>query len=66
MHAEKIQQEFDEPLSWEPMDDRRASRIAILHGAKIDAPEADLDAVRDWAIDKLLRFKKVFGPRLGR
>jgi hypothetical protein len=66
MHAEKIQQEFDEPLSWEPMDDRRASRIAILHGAKIDAPEADLDAARDWAIDKLLRFKKVFGPRLGR
>jgi hypothetical protein len=64
--AEAIQQQFDVPLSWERLDDRRASRIGIYHGASIDAPEVELDEAREWSVRKLLRLKEVFGPRLER
>ncbi len=61
---QEIEAEFHEPLEWERLDDRRASRIAIYRQGSIDEDSQTLEEIRNWAIDRLLRFKKVFGPRL--
>lgn len=62
--AEAIQEQFDVSLSWERLDDRRASRVGIYNGTVIDAPDAELDAAREWATRTLLRVKEIFGPKL--
>ncbi|MDO8750399.1 MAG: DUF4268 domain-containing protein [Dehalococcoidia bacterium] len=46
-------------LSWERLDERRASRVAVYSDGSIQ-DEEDHEAIRDWMIDYLLRFKKVF------
>lgn len=59
-----IDAEFGEPLAWERLDQRQACRVACYHnGAVTDAPEK-LDEHLRWAVEHLLRFKKVFGPRI--
>ena len=59
-----IEREFGEPLEWEPVVGRRAARIAVYRPGAIDYPEEQLAEIRAWAIDRLLRFDHVFGPRL--
>ena len=61
---ETIEREFGEPLQWERLDDRRASRIAIYRQGSIENDTQSLQEIKAWAIDHLLRFKKVFGPKL--
>lgn len=65
-HLDAVEREFGSPLSWERLDDRKASRVGIYNGATIDAPEAELEEARQWAVQNLLRLKEVFGPRLER
>jgi len=60
-----VEREFGEPLEWERLDDRRACRVAVYRQGSIELPEQALAEIRTWAIDRLLRFRKVFGPRLG-
>lgn len=64
--AEQTQLEtaFKEPLSWERLEQRRASRIAVYRPGTIDDPLETLEEVRAWLIDHLLRFKAVFGRRI--
>lgn len=59
-----IEKEFGEPLEWEPLDEKRACRVACYRPGSIEDPPEKLDATRTWAVDHLLRFKRVFGPRL--
>ena len=59
-----LEAEFGEKLEWERLDNRRASRIAVYKKGTIDEDSAALDEGRRWSIDRLLRFKRVFGPRL--
>ncbi len=59
-----IEQDFGEPLEWERLDDRRASRIAVYREGSIDQPEQKLVEIRAWAVERLLRLKKIFGARL--
>jgi hypothetical protein len=40
------------------------SRIACYRPGSIDADPATLDEIRAWHADRLLRFKRVFGPHL--
>jgi hypothetical protein len=63
---ESIKQEFGATLEWERLDDKRASRIAIYRTGSITSDPATLQEVRLWTIEQLLKFKKVFGPRLKR
>jgi hypothetical protein len=58
--------EFGEPLEWKRLDDRRASRIAIYRPGSIEQDEQALREIRAWIVDRLLRFKRVFGLELGR
>lgn len=61
-----IEREFSEPLEWERLDERRASRIAVYRAGSIEQPEEELANIRTWAIDRLLRLKRVLGARLAR
>lgn len=55
---------FGEQLSWERLDERRASRVAVYRDGSIDASAEELGGIRAWAIDRLLKFRSVFGPKI--
>jgi len=55
---------FGGPLKWERLDARRGCRIACYTAGSIEDSDDQKELHRKWAIDQLLRFKKVFGPRL--
>jgi len=59
-----IEADFGESLEWETMESRRACRIAVYRPGSIEDAAASLEEHQRWAIDRLLKFKKVFGPRL--
>ncbi|MFH1981125.1 MAG: DUF4268 domain-containing protein [Pseudomonadota bacterium] len=61
---ESIQDKFDQPLDWERLDDKRASRIAIYREGSIESSEEDLLQIKNWHIENLLKFKKIFIPLL--
>lgn len=65
LHADRemIESEFGEPLKWERLDGKRASRVAIYRSGAIDGSSEALQEIHDWAIQNLLQFKKVFGDR---
>ena len=62
--ASTIEQEFGEPLEWETLDGRRACRIATYRLGAIGDRDEKLDEYRSWAVERMLRFKKVFGTRI--
>jgi hypothetical protein len=55
---------FGEPLSWERLEGKTMCRIACYRPGSIDADPASLDEIRAWHAERLLRFKRVFGPHL--
>jgi len=63
---EPIEQEFMGPLEWDRLDGRQACRVAVYRDGSIDMPEEALAEIRAWAVETLLRLKRVFGPRLSR
>lgn len=61
---EAIESELQESLEFDWLDRRRASRIAVVRPGSIDDDEEMLGEIHDWMVEKLLAFKRVFGPRL--
>jgi hypothetical protein len=59
-----IEGEYEESLEWERLDNRRACRIAVYREGSIEASAEKLTEIRAWAIDRLLRLKRVLGPRV--
>ena len=59
-----IETTFGEALEWERLDTKRAARIALYRPGSIgDTAEAMSGHLR-WMVERLLRFRTVFGPRL--
>ncbi len=46
-------------LSWEPLDNKIASRIALYRDGSIEDSEARLEEIKKWHIDRLLKLKEV-------
>lgn len=59
-----LEKEFGETLEWERLDSKRASRIAIYRSGSIEEDEKSIEDIKDWSIEKLLKFKKVFAPKI--
>lgn len=60
----RIESKLSESLEWERQDDRRYSRVAVSHEGGIDDDPEKLKETKDWMIEKLMDFKRVFGPML--
>ncbi len=55
---------FGEPIAWERLDSKRASRLAFYCDASISDSDSELEKVRSWHINKLLKIKEMLGPRV--
>lgn len=60
---ESIESDLSESLEWERLDNRRASRISVAREGGI-ADEETLEEIKNWMVEKLLDFRRVFGPIL--
>jgi len=58
-----IESEFGERLSWERRDDVRMSKIYVKRPGSLEDDAEALDELTKWGADRLLRFRRVFGPR---
>ncbi len=63
-HLEEIKSELDGSLLWRPDHSRDSSRIMLPREGSIDDDEDMLEEIRTWMVDRLLKFRQVFGPRL--
>jgi CBS domain-containing protein len=61
MRALDFEQDFGEPLDWEALEERRASRIAVYTPANILADSENTRLV-EWAATRALRLFHTFGP----
>ncbi len=59
-----VEQTYGEQLSWERLDNRRASRVAVYRSGSIDDAEEELKVIEDWLVEKLLKFKAAVLPVL--
>lgn len=60
----QIETAFGEQLEWEALDGKRACRIASYRDGSIEDSAESLEEYRNWATDRLLRFKRAFAPKL--
>ena len=58
-----VEAEFGESLTWERLDHRKGSRIAIYRDGSIHDDDTTLGEIKKWAIKRLLKFKQVCNPR---
>lgn len=49
-------------MSWERINDKRASRVASYHSGAITDDEQKLEALRKWAVEKMVIFYKTLEP----
>ena len=61
---DELEEAFGERLEWEPLEGRRACRIATYCSGSIEDSTEVRERHLRWAVDHLLLFKKVFGPYL--
>ena len=64
LHERKqdVESAIGESLSWERLDEKRASRIAVYRSGRIDSQPNDLSEIEDWMVDRLLKFKSAVLP----
>jgi hypothetical protein len=61
---ENIEQELEAELSWEKLESARASRIALYTDGSIEAGESELAELKSWGVEKIIKFHRVFTPRI--
>ncbi len=65
-HRLDIENIMRQPLEWEPLENRRASRIALYtEGSFSDEPEK-LDALVDWAVENAVGLYRALKDVLGK
>ena len=60
---ETIERDFGAKLEWETLEGKRACRVGSYRPGSIDDEER-LDEYRMWAVESLLKLKRILGPRL--
>jgi hypothetical protein len=66
LRADKLALEaaFEESFEWESLEGKQACRIAVYRPGSVEDSVESLEEYHRWAVERLLRFKKVFGSRL--
>ena len=59
-YRERIEDELGFKLDWQPLEDRRACRVATVRSGTIDDSDDVLEGVHDWMVARLLDFRRVF------
>lgn len=62
----EIESEYGSPFEWERLDDKRSCRIALYCNGTIEASDSELEQLRKWHIENLLKLKTVFIPFIKR
>ena len=60
----QIETEFGEPLEWQELPGRQASRVVIYRKDTDPADEATWQEQHEWMLSKMKRFQATFGPRV--
>lgn len=63
-HRDEIETELGESLRWRPNHFTRQSGIMVPREGSIYEDEETLEDIQDWMVERLLKFKEVFEPRL--
>lgn len=61
-HDGEIAPHFNLRLSWERGSEKTYSHISMSRPGDIEASAEELEAIRDWHVESLLKFKTVFQP----
>lgn len=66
LYAQKdaIQKEFGEPLEWQELPGKKASRIVLYKYGVDPSDEKQYPELHSWMLSKMERFRKVFAPRV--
>ncbi|VGO11826.1 hypothetical protein PDESU_00373 [Pontiella desulfatans] len=62
--SEEIEAKYGCPLSWERLDNKRASRIAVYRPGSINDSEEVLSEIRQWHIEHVMKLRDVVVPYL--
>ena len=59
-----IESEFGEPLDWQELPNKKASRIAVFRYDVDPSDPASYENLHAWMLDRMKRFRKVFAMRV--
>jgi hypothetical protein len=62
----EIESEYGVSFEWERLDDKRSCRIALYCNGTIEASDSELEQLRRWHVENLLKLKKIFIPFIKR
>ena len=61
---ENIESNFGTPLEWNRADEQQNSWVGISRDGNIELSDDELEEIREWHIENLLKLKKVFQPEI--
>ena len=63
---DEIELELERSLNWHGIEGyyRETTPIAVGRRGSIEDDSETLEDIKDWLVENLLKFKRVFGPRL--
>jgi hypothetical protein len=63
---DELENALGEELSWERLDNKRASRLALYTDGSIEDSDSELEKIKEWHIDRLLKLKSSLGNKLAK
>ena len=61
---EDIESNFNTLIEWNRAAEQKASWLAVYREGDIEAPDSELEEIRKWHIENLLKLKEVFQPEI--
>ena len=61
---EKIESDFGSPLEWNRAEEQQNSWIGVSCEGNIELSDDELEGIREWHIENLLKLKEVFQPEI--
>lgn len=61
----EIEDSLGQEISWERLDNKRASRLALYIDGSIEESDSELEKVKNWHIEQLLKLKAALSKKIG-